>query len=83
MGKAFKGLNINDEFYILDGNGGGEKTEVNSTYTMIIASNGFKAKNCKVSKGTCKIDEINNELVKLQIDSPVNESVDWKIIFFK
>jgi len=53
------------------------------TYTMIIASNGFKAKNCKVSKGTCKIDVISNELVKLQINSPVNESVDWKIVFFK
>ena len=28
-------------------------------------------------------DKRKEMLVKLQIDSPVNESVDWKIIFFK
>lgn len=62
---------------------GKSKVVGGETYSIVIASNGYKLKNCKVSKGNCKIMEIGNGLIKLEIDSPVNDTVDWKIMASK
>ncbi|NLR93311.1 hypothetical protein [Flammeovirga agarivorans] len=62
---------------------GTSKVIAEDTYEVVIAKNNYKIQDFEVSSGKAELVEINDDLVKLVINSPENKEIKWGVQFNK